>query len=268
MNETTTNPTTRGLTRSSKASADTLAWFSIGLGITQLLLPRVVRRVCGLRSSARSIRLCGVREMACGIGILKAPAPAPWVWGRVAGDALDLTMVGSQGRGNLRSLLAFAAVAGMTVLDARFAARLKEEAQRRARVPPDFGDRSGFASDPEAVRGSALDDFEAPSDMTIPPALRPWSAAQEAAKPPDAHLQLVAAMPIRPSTPDAVAAPEFIDANDPGSLDIWKAKLLVTDEQLRQAIQSVGARATDVELHLKGTRSITNADRVDDARLL
>ena len=35
-------------------------------------------------------RLCGVRELACGIGIITQRNPAMWVKARVAGDAMDL----------------------------------------------------------------------------------------------------------------------------------------------------------------------------------
>ncbi|MEO8020399.1 DUF3606 domain-containing protein [Polaromonas sp.] len=46
----------------------------------------------------------------------------------------------------------------------------------------------------------------------------------------------------------------------------WAKKLNVSDEQLREAIQALGDKATDVEMHLKGVRSTTNADRVRDVR--
>lgn len=38
-----------------------------------------------------------------------------------------------------------------------------------------------------------------------------------------------------------------------------------TEDQLREAVRAVGSRASDVELHLKGARSSTNADRVHEA---
>lgn len=37
----------------------------------------------------------------------------------------------------------------------------------------DYSDRSGFPLAPDAMRGAAAD-FEAPPDMRIPVALRPW----------------------------------------------------------------------------------------------
>ena len=36
-------------------------------------------------------------------------------------------------------------------------------------------------------------------------------------------------------------------------------------EQIREAIAAVGARPADIEMHLKGSRSTSNSDRVRDA---
>ncbi|MDB5911909.1 MAG: hypothetical protein JWP22_584, partial [Ramlibacter sp.] len=35
-----------------------------------------------------------------------------------------------------------------------------------------------------------------------------------------------------------------------------------TPEQLREAVQAVGDKVADVEMHLKGSRSSSNSDRV------
>lgn len=43
-----------------------------------------------MHGQERLIRAYGVREIAKGVGILTSPNPTPWLWGRVAGDALDL----------------------------------------------------------------------------------------------------------------------------------------------------------------------------------
>ena len=59
--------------------------------------------------------------------------------------------------------------------------------------------------------------------------------------------------------------PDRIDVNDEQALAQWAGKLDVTAMQLRDAVHEVGDRATDVEMHLKGTRSTTNDDRVEEA---
>ena len=98
-----------------------LGWFSVGLGVAELVAPGVVARICGTRNHVSLIRSFGVRELAAGVGLLTASNPAPWLWSRVAGDALDLAALGgtlSSSR-NERGWTAFAiaSVAGVTVLD-------------------------------------------------------------------------------------------------------------------------------------------------------
>lgn len=56
--------------------------------------------------------------------------------------------------------------------------------------------------------------------------------------------------------------PDRIELKDPFAARIWAEKFKVSPEQLREAIEAVGDRAADVEMHLKGSRSTTNADRV------
>ena len=80
-------------------TANALGWLSIGLGAAELA---GAGRLLGLMGGRRSgvARLYGLREIATGIGLLRASDPTPWVWGRVGGDALDLaSLVGGYGRG-------------------------------------------------------------------------------------------------------------------------------------------------------------------------
>ena len=59
--------------------------------------------------------------------------------------------------------------------------------------------------------------------------------------------------------------PDRIDLMSDASLAEWAKKLDVTEMQLKDAVSQVGDRATDVEMHLKGTRSTTNDDRIEAA---
>lgn len=61
------------------------------------------------------------------------------------------------------------------------------------------------------------------------------------------------------------AQPDRIDLKDATSLARWEKELDTTEEQLRDAIAKVGDKAADVEMHLKGARSTTNADRMEQA---
>ncbi len=67
------------------------------------------------------------------------------------------------------------------------------------------------------------------------------------------------------STPSPAGAEERIDPDDAEDCAAWAGKLDVSPDQLQQAVAAVGTLAADVEMHLKGSRSTTNADRVEDA---
>ena len=58
--------------------------------------------------------------------------------------------------------------------------------------------------------------------------------------------------------------PDRININDEGACQHWAKKLDTTASQLRDAVTEVGNRATDVEAHLKGSRSTFNSDRVHE----
>jgi uncharacterized membrane protein len=101
--------------------AKALGWFSVGLGIAQLLAPRGVSRAIGMQERPGVMRAVGMREIASGVGILSQRRPAGWLWTRVAGDAIDLAMLGLAARSpqalRRRISLATAAVAGVALLD-------------------------------------------------------------------------------------------------------------------------------------------------------
>jgi len=64
--------------------------------------------------------------------------------------------------------------------------------------------------------------------------------------------------PIAPNS----ARPSGIDLNSDASIAEWAGKLDVSEAQLREAVAAVGDRATDVEMHLKGSRSTTNNEAI------
>jgi uncharacterized membrane protein len=103
--------------------AKALGWFSIGLGIAQLLAPRAMSQAVGLGDRPNLMRAVGLREIASGIGILGQRRSTPWLWTRVAGDAMDLSLLGTAARqaptarDRARAGAATAAVAGIAMLD-------------------------------------------------------------------------------------------------------------------------------------------------------
>jgi uncharacterized membrane protein len=118
-------------THGTQRLAGGLGWFSIGLGVATLAAPRLLARTIGVpdRGAAPTVlRLVGAREIACGLGLLSRRYPAGWTWGRVAGDVMDLALLGSalgaRRARPARIATAAAAVAGATALDALAARRL------------------------------------------------------------------------------------------------------------------------------------------------
>jgi uncharacterized membrane protein len=98
-------------TRDKDSLAVFLGWFSVGLGAAQLLAPKPICKIVGASgegASRRLMRLMGVRELTQGIGILTRPRPTNWVWARVAGDGLDLTLLGLTAAKNRKARTAFA----------------------------------------------------------------------------------------------------------------------------------------------------------------
>jgi uncharacterized membrane protein len=119
-----------------------LGWFSIGLGLAEVLMPQKVARLIGLDEDEHTtlLRAYGVRELAAGVGILTRPKPTYWMWNRVLGDAVDLKSLRSamnttgNDRGKLK--LAALAVAGVTALDIVSSMRLTSEASPAAGEDP------------------------------------------------------------------------------------------------------------------------------------
>lgn len=170
--------------RDGDGSVETLAkglgWFSIGLGVAELVAPERLARFLGMEERTELIRTYGAREILTGVGILSQDDPTPWIWGRVGGDALDLgTLAMGLGRDNPQRGnvgLAIGAVAGVMALDLICAQALGRERERQALPLWDYSDRRGMPRPPEAMRGAARD-FEVPRDMRTPEALRPYTSA-------------------------------------------------------------------------------------------
>ncbi len=102
-----------------------------GIGGGGALAPRQVGQATGVRNH-RFLKAYGLREIATGIGILQSPQPAKWMWGRVAGDVLDIAtlsaVVADRSCHRGRALAAMTAVAGVTAPDAPCAAQLSAAA--------------------------------------------------------------------------------------------------------------------------------------------
>lgn len=102
-----------------------LGWFSVGLGLAQVLAPRSVGRFVGLDDPDEHVGtiryLCGFRELAVGAALLTRAKPAVFVANRVVGDVLDLGLLAGVMRNDrndhARAARATAAVLGVMALD-------------------------------------------------------------------------------------------------------------------------------------------------------
>ncbi len=153
--------------------AQRLGWFSIALGVLQIAAPHRLSRALGFRGGESLIASYGLREVATGVAILASRNPAPFVWGRVAGDALDLvSLLGGFG-GSRRKLavgLAFGSVAMITAIDLICAQTLTADNERKRTRIPDYSSRTGLPKMPAQMRGAAAKDFQIPADMRAAPA--------------------------------------------------------------------------------------------------
>ena len=102
-----------------------LGLLSLGAGLPALAVPRATARLMGLReddTNSAILSAVGLRETACGVGMLAWPRFAGWIWMRVAGGAMDLAVLGwalasgASVRRN-RTIATTAATAGVAALD-------------------------------------------------------------------------------------------------------------------------------------------------------
>lgn len=120
-----------------------LGFFSLALGISQLAAPGYVARAIGLRDNRRSravLRAIGAREIASGLGLLSERAESTSAWSRVAGDVMDLALLGASLGGatqnRARLVAAAGAVAGVAAYDVASAAYLSRNERVQKLVLP------------------------------------------------------------------------------------------------------------------------------------
>jgi hypothetical protein len=115
-------------------STDTLArglgLASLALGVPQVAAPDRFAQAVGAVPDAGTRELTvgiGLRELTAAAGLLVRGSSPTFLWSRVAGDVMDLVLLGGAlrrgGPGRGRTLAATAAVAGRTALDLAAARR-------------------------------------------------------------------------------------------------------------------------------------------------
>jgi uncharacterized membrane protein len=124
-------------------SARALGLLSVGLGLAGLLAPRAIGQLIGMRGHESLLRFVGARELTSGVGLLTQEKATPWLWSRVAGDAMDLGLLGTALRPSNpdrgRTAGAILAVAAITAID--IAASVGETKQPREAFRAAKGER-------------------------------------------------------------------------------------------------------------------------------
>ena len=117
-----------------QSMARALGWFSIALGVAELVAPGSIKRNVGTPGPKGVVQGYGVREIVSGIAILASPKPVSMVWSRVAGDLLDIaTLVPALGNDRRASgaaegaMMFVAAAAAMDLYVALQGDRVPEE---------------------------------------------------------------------------------------------------------------------------------------------
>ncbi len=137
-----------------------LGWASVGIGLAELTFPERIGRVLGApkRSGLMLMRSLGLREVASGLGLLLQPHRREWLWTRLVGDALDLTLLAvsfRQPRANRFWQGAITAGAlGWTLVDLYAATKRSAPLLRSGAVTPSLGMDAGGPA--ESWRGSGL----------------------------------------------------------------------------------------------------------------
>lgn len=97
-----------------------LGVFSLLVGAAQLFGAKRIARTLDAEGHEGLIKGFGARELLAGASLMAAPAASTNMWGRVAGDAMDLGALGLAGRRSPRNRAIWGAIAfvgAVTLLD-------------------------------------------------------------------------------------------------------------------------------------------------------
>ncbi|MCM0676427.1 SRPBCC family protein [Micromonospora phytophila] len=119
-----------------------LGWLSLALGVGALAAPGRLAQLTGVDDSPLAptvIPAVGARELVHAAGLIRGRRPAGWAWTRVAGDAMDLTLLGRAwgdrcGERRRRVALTTAVVGGIAVADLLAAVGAARSRRARERV--------------------------------------------------------------------------------------------------------------------------------------
>ncbi len=114
---------------SNNQAAQALGYTSLVLGLTEIAAPGFLARQLGVKRQPKLMRALGAREIAAGVAILAQQNKKPGLWSRVAGDAMDLALLGLAAKKSNRKAgvaIATALVLGITGMDVLCALKASE----------------------------------------------------------------------------------------------------------------------------------------------
>ncbi len=161
-----------------------LGWFSLGLGLAEIIAPGKLAGALGLEGKETLLRAYGGREIGAGIWAL-SDTPGPALWARFGGDLVDLGTLAMGLRGadsaqKRNAGIALAAVAGITAVDLLTAMKItSERSSEKGQTGRDYSDRSGFPGGVDKAKGAARKDFKTPPDFRAAPVEEPKRQSAE-----------------------------------------------------------------------------------------
>jgi hypothetical protein len=160
-----------------------LGWFSLGLGLVELLAPQRITRALGMEGQEALVRAYGAREISSGVLSLSTEKTLG-LWSRVGGDGIDiatlLTALRDDNPKKQNVTTALAMIAGITLLDVMAAQGTTAIHSRDAGDRHIYRNRSGFPRGVAAAKGAAKE-FQTPPDMRVALPARSNGAGHETA---------------------------------------------------------------------------------------
>jgi hypothetical protein len=146
-----------------------LGWFSLGLGLVELLAPHRITRTLGMEGREALVRAYGAREISSGILSLSTERSLG-LWSRVGGDGIDIaTLMTGLREDNPKKRnveTAILLVAGVSLLDLIAAQGTTVGHSRTSGDRNIYRDRTGFPGGLAASRGAAKE-FRASSQQAL-----------------------------------------------------------------------------------------------------
>jgi hypothetical protein len=146
-----------------------LGWFSLGLGLVELLASHRITRALGMEGQEALVRAYGAREIGSGVLSLSTEKNLG-LWSRVGGDGVDIaTLITALRDDNPKKqnvATAIAMVAGITLLDVMAAQATTVRHSRTSGDRNIYRDRSGFPGGLAAARGTAKE-YQVPAHMRL-----------------------------------------------------------------------------------------------------